>query len=157
MAFTEYWDDHRYWQNPFDRIDPSKRIKERRRDVLQEDEILKLFMPCVITDTLERAVAVAMFWAGLRRAEIFGLKTNDLDWKTPKLNINHAWKQFGSVKKEASAIRSGISEGRLRSRKSYVLQLRNYKKRTAFTILFFVSKTVQFLMENGYRNGCRYG
>jgi integrase len=53
----------------------------------------------VITDTLERAVAVAMFWAGLRRAEIFGLKTKDLDWKTPKLNITHAWKLFGSKKK----------------------------------------------------------
>jgi integrase len=99
MAFTEYWDDHRYWQNPFDRIDPPKRVKDRRRDVLQEDEILRLFMPEVITDTLERAVAVAMFWAGLRRAEIFGLKTKDLDWKTPKLNITHAWKLFGSKKK----------------------------------------------------------
>jgi integrase len=99
MAFHEYWEDHRYWQNPFDRIDPPKRVKGRCRDVLQEDEILKLFMPGVITDTLERAVAVAMFWAGLRRAEIFGLKTTDLDWRTPKLNINHAWKQFGSKKK----------------------------------------------------------
>jgi len=99
MAFTEYWEDHRYWQNPFDIIDPPKRVKGRRRDVLQEEEILKLFMPGVITDTLERAVAVAMFWAGLRRAEIFGLKTADLDWRTPKLNIDHAWKLFGSKKK----------------------------------------------------------
>jgi integrase/recombinase XerD len=99
MAFTEYWEDHRYWQNPFDRIDPPRRVKERRRDVLQEDEIIKLFMPGIITDTLERAVAIAMFWAGLRRAEIFGLKTMDLDWKTPKLNITHAWKLFGSKKK----------------------------------------------------------
>jgi len=99
MAFHEYWEDHQDWRNPFDRIDPPVRVKERRRDVLQEDEILKLFMPGVITDILERAVAIAMFWAGLRRAEIFGLKTKDLDWRTPKLNINHAWKQFGSKKK----------------------------------------------------------
>jgi hypothetical protein len=71
MAFNEYWEDHRYWQNPFSMIDPPKRVKSRRRDTLQEDEILKLFMPGVIPDILERAVAVAMFWAGLRRAEIF--------------------------------------------------------------------------------------
>jgi integrase len=99
MAFTEYWEDHQDWRNPFDRIKPPKRVKGRIRDVLQEDEILKLFMPGVITDILERAVAIAMCWAGLRRAEIFGLKTEDLDWRTPKLNINHAWKRFGSTKK----------------------------------------------------------
>jgi integrase len=99
MAFTEYWEDHRYWQNPFTIIDAPKRVKSRRRDTLQEDEILKLFMPGVIPDILERAVAVAMFWAGLRRAEIFGLKTEDLDWRTPQLKINNAWKMFGSKKK----------------------------------------------------------
>ena len=96
MAFAEYWEDHQGWANPFDRIKPPKRITGRRRDVLQEGEILKLFMPGVITDPLERAVAMAMFWAGLRRSEIFALKTADLDWRTPKLNINHAWKRFGS-------------------------------------------------------------
>jgi len=99
MAFKEYWEDHQEWRNPFDRIKPPKRVTGRRRDVLQEEEILRLFMPGVITDPLEHAVAVAMFWAGLRRSEIFGLKTEDLDWRTPKLNINHAWKQFGSTKK----------------------------------------------------------
>jgi len=99
MAFREYWEDHQGWANPFDRIKPPKRIAGRRRDVLQESEILGLFMPGVITDPLERAVAVAMFWAGLRRSEIFALKTADLDWRTPKLNINRAWKRFGSAKK----------------------------------------------------------
>jgi len=98
MAFAEYWKDHQFWSNPFERIDAPKRVKPRRRDVLQEDEILKLFMPDVIPDLLERAVAVAMFWAGLRRAEIFGLRNEDLDWKTPKLKIEHAWKQFNSKK-----------------------------------------------------------
>jgi len=98
MAFTEYWEDHQDWRNPFDRIDPPVRVKGRARDVLQEEEILKLFMPGVITDPLERAVAVAMFWAGLRRSEIFGLKYDDLDWKTPQLRIRHAWKRFGTKK-----------------------------------------------------------
>jgi integrase len=95
MAFTEYWEDHQDWRNPFDRIDPPIRVKGNTRDVLQEAEILKLFMPGVIKDPLERAVAIAMFWAGLRRAEIFGLKYDDLDWKTPLLRIRHAWKRFG--------------------------------------------------------------
>jgi len=74
-------------------------VKGRRRDVLQDDEILRLFLPGVITDPLERAVAMAMFWAGLRRSEIFGLKTNDLDWRTPKINVNHACKRFGTIAK----------------------------------------------------------
>ena len=99
LAFNEYWEDHQEWRNPFDRIDSPKRTQGKRRDVLQEDEILKLFMPGVIVDPLERAVAVAMFWAGLRRGEIFGLRYEDLDWKTPKLNIVKAWKRFGSKKK----------------------------------------------------------
>jgi hypothetical protein len=50
MAFKEYWEDHRYW-NPFSIIDAPKQVKNRRRGVLQKEEILKLFMPGVITDT----------------------------------------------------------------------------------------------------------
>jgi len=99
MAFNEYWKDHQEWRNPFDRIKAPECVTMKRRDALQEDELLKLFMPGVITDVLERAVAVAMFWAGLRRAEIFGLRYQDLDWRTPKLNIVKAWKRFGSKKK----------------------------------------------------------
>jgi len=101
MAFTEYWEDRREWRNPFDQIDPPKRIKGKKRDVLEEDEIIKLFMPGVITDPLERGVAIAMYWAGLRRAEIFGLKTHeDLVWgNRGKLKIINAWKRFGSKKK----------------------------------------------------------
>jgi hypothetical protein len=95
MAFTEYWEDHQDWKNPFDRIEPPVRVKGRARDVLQEDEILKLFMPGVITDPYERAIAIAMYWAGLRRAEIFGLYNDDLDWsKNSKLKIRHSWQYF---------------------------------------------------------------
>ena len=101
MAFTEYWEDRREWRNPFDQIDPPKRIKGKKRDVLEEDEIIKLFMPGVIEDPLERGVAIAMYWAGLRRGEIFGLKTHeDLVWGNKgKLKINNGWKRFGSKKK----------------------------------------------------------
>jgi integrase/recombinase XerD len=99
MAFNEYGEEHHDWRDPFDRIKAPRKTDERRPDVLQESEIVKLFYPGVITDVLERGVAVAMFWAGMRRGEIFGLKTTDLDWKTPKLNIDHAWKMFGNSKK----------------------------------------------------------
>ncbi|MDR1444971.1 MAG: tyrosine-type recombinase/integrase [Treponema sp.] len=40
----------------------------------------------------------AMFWAGLRRSEIWGLEVEDIDWQTPKLNICHARKQIASKK-----------------------------------------------------------
>jgi integrase len=35
-----------------------------------------------------------MFLAGLRRAEIFALKPEDLDWKTPKITVCRAWQKF---------------------------------------------------------------
>jgi integrase len=98
MAFREYWQEYPEWNNPFSRIKAPKKKKGKRRDVLGEAEIIKLFYPGVITDPLERAVAVAMFWAGLRRSEIWGLKVEDLDWQTPKLNICHAWKRLASKK-----------------------------------------------------------
>ncbi|MDR0628750.1 MAG: hypothetical protein LBG24_03750 [Treponema sp.] len=98
MAFQEYWEENLEWNNPFSRIKAPKKKKGNRRDVLGKDEIIKLFYPGVIIDPLERAVAVAMFWAGLRRSEIWGLKAEDLDWRTPQLNICHAWKCITSRK-----------------------------------------------------------
>jgi integrase len=56
------------------------------------------FAPGVITDPLEKAVCAVMFWAGLHRGELWALKPENLDWKTPKINIDHAWKLFGSNK-----------------------------------------------------------
>jgi integrase len=61
------------------------------RDVITAEELLKLFAPGVITDPLQRGICAAMFFAGLRRSEIFALRPEDLDWKTPRLKITHAW------------------------------------------------------------------
>jgi integrase len=96
MAFKEYEEERFEWRNPFDRIKAPRRKGGKRRDAIEEDEIVKLFVPGVIADPLEKAVCTAMFWAGLRRSEIWGLKAEDLDWKTPKINIDHAWKRLAS-------------------------------------------------------------
>jgi integrase len=85
MAFREYWQEHPEWNNPFSRIKAPRKKNGKRRNVLGEDEIVRLFYPGVITDPLERAVA--MFWAGLRRSEIWGLKAEDLDWR-PQSSIS---------------------------------------------------------------------
>jgi integrase len=99
MAFHEYQLLHQGWVNPFSGFRAPK-SKETAREALEEEEIIRLFAPGVITDPLQRAVCAAMFWAGLRRSEIWGLKPEDLDWHTPQLKINHAWKQYNSAKRE---------------------------------------------------------
>ena len=53
----------------------------------------------VFESSLERAVAAAMFWAGLRRSEIFGLLPSALDWSTPCIRVDTAWKNFGRADK----------------------------------------------------------
>ena len=94
MAFKEYGREHHSWYNPFQHIDPPKNIKHEERDALPEEEVLKLFAPGVLQDTMELAVCSAMFLAGLRRSEVFALRTDDLDWRTPKINVRHAWQNF---------------------------------------------------------------
>jgi integrase len=100
MAFKEYEEEHEDWQNPFCRVKAPKRKNEILRDAIEEHEIVKLFAPGVIRDPLDKAVCMAMFWAGLRRSEIWGLKVEDLDWQTPKIRICHAWKRFSSKYRE---------------------------------------------------------
>jgi integrase len=94
MAFTEYGEAHETWRNPFDRIKAPKSKEPRERDVLEAWEIRKLFEPGVITDPLDRALAAAMFWAGMRRGEILGLKPEDLNWKRPRIIIRNAWQRY---------------------------------------------------------------
>jgi integrase len=52
----------------------------------------------VIKDPLHRALAAAMFWAGMRRGEILGLRPEDLNWKIPRIMIRHAWQRYASRK-----------------------------------------------------------
>jgi len=95
MAFNNYQKKNRKWINPFAHIDPPVHESEQR-DALSEDEVVRLFEPGVLESTLELAICAAMFLSGLRRAEIFVLKPEDLDWKTPKITVRRAWQKFES-------------------------------------------------------------
>ncbi|MDR2432956.1 MAG: site-specific integrase [Treponema sp.] len=93
MTFHEYQKKNRRWFDPFQYTDPPL-IDSKDRDALPEDEMLKLFGPEVLKDTLELAVCAVMFLSGLRRSEIFALKPEDLDWHTPKIMVSRAWQNF---------------------------------------------------------------
>jgi integrase len=94
MAFKEYGRNRPYWRNAFQYIEPPKNARENERDFMEEEEMLKLFKPGVLQDSMEVAVCAAMFWAGLRRSEVFALRPEDLDWHTPKITVRRAWKNF---------------------------------------------------------------
>jgi integrase len=94
MAFKEYGTTHENWRNPFERIKAPKARQAREPDILEENEFRKLFKPGIIPDPLDRALAAAMFWGGLRRGEIIGLKPEDLDWRIPRIIIRHAWQRY---------------------------------------------------------------
>jgi len=98
MAFKEYQRRNRKWINPFQYIQPPI-LKNKSRDALPEDEMLKLFQPGVLKDTMELAICSAMFLSGLRRSEIFALKPECLDWHTPKITIKNAWQNFDKINK----------------------------------------------------------
>jgi integrase len=100
MAFTEYGETHEIWRNPFDRIKPPKSKAPQERDILETWEIRKLFEPGIIPDPLDRALAAAMFWGGMRRGEIYGLRPEDLNWKIPRIIIRNAWQCYGGKKKK---------------------------------------------------------
>jgi hypothetical protein len=87
MAFKEYQKTHQKWHNPLRDMEPPKNSRKVGRDALTEDEVVCLFEPGVLRDTMELAVAAAMFMAGLRRGEIFALRPEDLDWRTPKIMV----------------------------------------------------------------------
>jgi len=94
MAFREYRRTHRKWFNPFDGIDAPQAAEGSERGTLSEDEVVALFAPGVLIDAMERAVCGAMFLSGLRRAEIFALKSDCLDWRSPKITVKNAWQNF---------------------------------------------------------------
>jgi integrase/recombinase XerD len=99
MAFNEYGKTHKRWLNPFLGIDAPIDDEEETPEAIEEWEITKLFAPGVIADPLQKAVCAAMFWAGLRRSEIFGLKPEDLDWQASMIRIRNAWKQYNRKKR----------------------------------------------------------
>ena len=94
MAFKEYRRTHRKWFNPFDGIEAPQAAEIAERGALSEDEVVALFAPGVLADAMELAVCGAMFLSGLRRAEIFALKSDCLDWNAPKITVKNAWQNF---------------------------------------------------------------
>lgn len=101
MTFREYGKTHPRWQNPFQNIDAPITVESNPRDILTDAEVIKLFSSeTTFKDKMERAVCVAMYLAGLRRSEIFALRPEHLDWKTPKIRVENAWKKFGMQDRE---------------------------------------------------------
>jgi integrase len=98
MAFREYQKKNRRWFNPFQYVNPPV-INNGTRNALPEDEMLRLFGPGVLQDTMELAVCACMFLSGLRRSEIFALKPECLDWRTPKIMVRRAWQNFDRANK----------------------------------------------------------
>jgi integrase len=100
MAFREYGKTHPRWLNPFQGIDAPKAMDSSPRDILSNVEVIQLFNSGAFIDCKEKAICSAMYLTGLRRAEIFALKPEHLDWKTPKIRIKNAWKNFDSKDRE---------------------------------------------------------
>jgi len=73
---------------------------------MEEEEVLKLFAPGVLQDSMEEAVCAAIFWAGLRRSEVFALRPEDLDWRTPKITVRRAWKNFSYKRRKIGTPKS---------------------------------------------------
>jgi len=73
MTFKSYQKKNRRWINPFQFL-AAPSYDSVIRDILPEDEVVKLFMPGVLRDSMELAVCGAMFLSGLRRSEIYALK-----------------------------------------------------------------------------------
>lgn len=98
MTFREYQKSHPRWIDPFLSIERPKPTQTQERESLEEEEVARIFSPGILKDEMERAIAAAMFWAGLRRSEIFGLLPGDLDARRSRIYIRHAWKRFSNTK-----------------------------------------------------------
>ena len=97
MTFTAYQQKNHKWLNPFSFYKAPK-YESPERDVLTDEEVLRLFQPGVLKNPMQLAVCMLYFYSGLRRAEIFALKPEDLDWKTPKITVRRAWQLFDEPK-----------------------------------------------------------
>jgi integrase len=101
MAFREFGKTHPRWLNPFQGIDAPVAAESNPRDILTDAEVVKLFRSeDAFKSKMEKAVCAAMYLAGLRRSEIFALCPEHLDWKTPKIRVENAWKNFGTQNRE---------------------------------------------------------
>jgi len=99
LAFNQYKKKVKKWFNPFQDLDAPKSNK-KSWDALPEDEMLRLFKPGVLIETMELAVCAAMFLSGLRRGELYALRPEDLDWQTPKIAVCRAWQRLNRKEKK---------------------------------------------------------
>jgi site-specific recombinase XerD len=97
-AFNSFQRKNKQQTNPFQYIEKPGYYKTIR-DALTKDEMVKIFMPGVLTDSMELAVCAAIFLSGLRRAEVSALRPEDLDWNTPKITVCRSWQLFNSKNK----------------------------------------------------------
>jgi len=97
-AFNSFQRRNKQQTNPFQYIEKPSYYKTKR-GALTKDEMVKLFMPGVLLDTMELAVCAAIFLSGLRRAEVSALRPEDLDWKTPKITVCRSWQLFNNRNK----------------------------------------------------------
>jgi integrase/recombinase XerD len=97
-AFNSFQRKNKQQTNPFQYIEKPSYYKTIR-DALTKDEMVKIFMPGVLTDSMELAVCAAIFLSGLRRAEVSALRHEDLDWNTPKITVCRSWQLFNSKNK----------------------------------------------------------
>jgi integrase/recombinase XerD len=112
MAFKNYESSNENWVNPYRTLKEPK-YESVERDAFSEEEILKFFSPGVFLTTMELAVGAAIFWAGLRRSEVFALKPEDLDWHNQVINVRRTWQCFDNKNKK----KLGPTKGK-RSRKT---------------------------------------
>jgi len=98
MAFTSFGKKRSSyrWINPFQYMKAPK-YKSPERAYLTEEEMLMFFNPGVLRDAMELCVCSALYLAGLRRAEVFALKPEDLDWAASKINLCRAWQNFDTA------------------------------------------------------------
>ena len=91
MAFSAYQKKAKRWFNPFQYIDAPK-SDSKPWDALTEEEVVRLFEPGVLIETMELAVCGIMFLSGLRRGEYHALRQEELDWseKSPKVWVDRA-------------------------------------------------------------------
>ena len=98
MTFNNYQQKNIKWYNPYRGIKEPKYL-EKIKDALTEDEIISLFCPGVITDTMEFAVCCALFLSGLRDAEVFAVKHDVLNYHQSEIKVKYAWQCFNRPSK----------------------------------------------------------
>jgi integrase len=83
------------------------RITGVKMEDVEEEDVLGFISELSVREfVMELAVCAAIFFGGWRRAEVFALRPECLDWKTPKITIKEAWQNFSSRDRVLSTTKS---------------------------------------------------